>query len=251
MLSAIKHNLKELGFGTKEIKVYIALTQLGEAKAVQIAKKADLPRTTVISILNKIKNENYITTNRYRGTTYYWIESPKTFLNILETKKEIAEQLNKQLTGLYRQEAHFPIAEIYDTKTTIKQFIQKLIANLEKKSTIYTIDAPGAGNYTKIYANEVRSTLLEQKFKKGILTHTLVPYGSFKGIDEYKIKKQPIEIRELPKELNFSASFWLLKDKIVHFSGNPPFMVIIKHEAIVASMKNIYDYLWNISAPKT
>lgn len=82
------------------------------------------------------------------------------------------------------------------------------------------------------------------------MTYTLVPFGSFSVIADHKTESQIIKIREMPTGINFSASFWLVNDIIVHFSGNPPFVAVIKHEAIVGSMKSIYDFLWNISEAK-
>lgn len=250
MPNQIKTYLKELGFNNNEVSVYIALTQLGEAKAAQIAKKANLPRTTAISILDKLAKENYLTTNKYRGVTFYWIESPKTLAGILETKLDVANHLNILLTGLYRSEAHFPFAQVYDTKTGIKQFIAKILADLPKNSTLYTIDSPGAGNYAKIYSDNYRKILYQQKIKRGVITNTLVPAGYYRKIPDFKLKEQLINIREMPAEINFSSSIWLLKNMLIHFSGNPPFIVAIKHEHIVNSFKSVYDYLWEISIPQ-
>ena len=250
MLREIKNNLKELGFKDNEITVYIALTQLGESTAAKVAKKSDLPRTTVISILENLKKENYITTHRYRGSNYYWIESPKILVNILENKIGIANQLNNQLTDLYRSEARFPFVKVYDTKSGIKKTIEKLVINLNKKSIIYTIDTPNEGNYSKIFSSDTENVMLSQKKKREIKTKTLIPYNSFKGINSSKIKTQEIEIKEMPKEIQFQASLWITNDTLVHFSGNPPFIIIIKHEKIIAGIKSIFDFLWIISKQK-
>jgi len=250
MLKEIKTNLKELGFNSNEIKVYIALTQLGEATASQIAKKSDLPRTTAIGLLNKLKESNYLTGHIYRGKTYYWVESPKIITNIFGQKMEIAERLNGLLTHLYRSEAHFPYVQVYDTKTSIKKFIEKLLTNIEKNSVIYTIDSPEAKNYAKIFFENISLIILKQKKKRGVLTHSLIPCGSFGSIKNYQLKEQDIKIREMPKEIKFNSSLWIIKDMIVHFSGKPPFIVTIKHDVIVPSIKNIYDFLWNISIPR-
>ncbi len=250
MINAIKHNLAELGFKNNEIKAYIALTQLGEATAAQIAKQADLPRTTMISVLQKLENDNYLTTHKYRGTTYYWIESPKTIAEILANKQKIAGQLDSILTDLYRSESHFPFAKVYDTKTGIKKFIEKTLSELEKNSTIYTIDTPEVGNYQKIYPENIHEILIGIKIKKKVTTHTLVPFDSVKKIAKQKIEPQDIIIRELPQGIEFDGSMWLIKDMLMHFSGNPPFITAIKHKAIVQGMKSIYLFLWNISQIK-
>ena len=246
-MKEIKNSLSELGFHENEIKVYLALTQLGEATAAQVAKRAELPRTTAISILNKLAQDNYLTMHRYKGLTYYWVESPHAIVASLETKIKVAEDLNGLLTDLYRAESHFPHATVYDTKLAIRNFIEKTLATQKKKSTIYTIDVPGAGNYAKIYSEKIETSVLSKKMTRDIITKTLIPHGSFKTISPHKLKVQEIELRELPAGINFTASLWLVDKTLVHFSGNPPFAVAITHEPIVQSVKSLFDFLWNIS----
>lgn len=245
MINEIKKSLTELGFNNNEIKVYIALTQLGEAPASKIAKKADLPRTTVISILNKLSVDGYLTMHSFRGTSYYWIESPRAIVDKFETKIKIARDLNSLLVNLYRSENHFPGAKIFDTKTSIRNFIEITISSLPKKSVIYTIDTPAEGNYRKIFSDRIGDSILNKKKTKDIQTKTLVPAGSLKNIDPQKITQQNIEIKELPANLDFRASLWLIDNLLVLFSGNPPFVVAIKHPLLVSSFKSIYSYLWN------
>lgn len=250
MIKEIKNALRELGFSVNEIAVYIAVSQLGEATAAEIAKKSDLPRTTAISLLNKLREGNYLTTHLYRGKTYYWIESPKTISSAFQQKVRIADSLSGYLGDLYRSEAHFPSAQVFDTKTGIKNFIEKFLVNLEKNSVLRTIDSPKAENYTKVYLESMQKILLMQKSKKGILTQTLIPHGSFGSIEASKLGEQAIKIREMPEGINFETSIWLTKGSMVHFSGKPLFIIAVKHEAICQSVRSIYDFLWNISTPK-
>jgi sugar-specific transcriptional regulator TrmB len=246
----IKNYLKELGFNNGESKAYLSLTQLGEASASIIAKKANLPRTTVISILKKLETEKYVTTHRYKGKTQYWIESPSVLRAALETKIEIADHLNTLLTKLYRAESHFPQAKIYDTKMAVRNFIEKLLVSTPPKTIFYTIDTPNVGNYAKIFSEKINSAILKKKNSRGIQTKTLIPYGSYSSISLDKIKTQNIEIRELPPGVDFTASVWLIGNLLVHFSGNPPFAVAIEHPMIVDSMRVVYNYLWNLTESK-
>ena len=250
MQKGIKNSLKELGFNNNEIGVYIALTQLGEAPASKIAKKADLPRTTVISILEKLEERNYLSTHRYHGKIYYWIESPKMIQENFLNKVKIAEDLDGLLTNLYHSESYFPFAKIYDTKSRIKNFIEKTLISLPRKTVIYTIDCPGAGNYSKIFSDDFRNIMVKLKNKKGIVTKTLVPHGLFKTIDKQKIKSQNIDIREMPDSIKFKASLWLINDMLILFSGKYPFIVAIRHKIITESIQSVYNCLWQISVDK-
>ncbi len=252
MLTEIKNNLQELGFSDNEIKVYVALTKLGESPAAIIAKKAGLPRTTTISILNKLADESYLSTHRYRGSIYYWIETPKTIQGILANKLAIAEQLGGMLTQLYRSETKFPFAHIYDTKKSIRNFIEKTLLNLKPRTIIYTIDTPSVGNYDKIFGEDFRHVFLNLKKQKSITTHTLIPYQTFGDISSKKLHNQNIMIREMPRGIrDFQASLWLIDGQVIFFSGKPPFLISIFHPVINPGIKSIYDFIWDISTPKT
>lgn len=243
----IAHQLRELGMNANEVTVYEALTLLGEAPASRIAKKANVPRTTAISILEKFRAENLISTHRYQGVTFYWIESPHILEQAFLQKAALAGELAKTLSDMYRSEASFPLAETHDTKAGVKRFIEKTIAHAQARSIIYTIDTPREGNYSKIYSDAVEKTIHALKRKKGLITKTLVPHGSYADIPSHKVRAQHIEVREMPQGVHFSGSMWIMGSTLVHFSGNPPFAAAIKHEEITRGMKYLFDFLWNMS----
>ncbi|MFA6228512.1 MAG: helix-turn-helix domain-containing protein [Patescibacteria group bacterium] len=246
---AIKKNLRELGLSDNKINAYLSVTELGEAPASRVAKKANLPRTTVISILEELLVDGYISSHKYKGTTYYWAESPKTLQEIFGRKIRLAEELEGFLSDLYRSEAAFPFANVYDTQKSIKIFIEKLLSGLPKKSVIYTIDAPHVGNYQKVFSDDYYKILLELKKQRDITTQTLIPAGTYKLIDNDKLQRQRIVIREMPEKIDFLSSLWFVGSLLVLFSGKPPFVVAVHHPTIVASFKSIYDFLWQQSQP--
>jgi len=250
MVKDLKNYLKELGFNKNETGVYLCLAKLGEAKAAQIAKVAEVPRTTAISILNKLVAENYITTHVYKGTSSYWIESPQVILDTLNNKIAIAEKLKEALPSIYHTEGRFPTAQFFDTKKSIKNFIEKTLNSLDKGTIIYTMDTPHEGNYSKIFSDDLENIIVNIKKKRGIITRILVPQGSFSVISEQKLTRQNISIKELPADIEFQGSLWLIKDMLVNFSGNPPFLAAIRQKPIVDGMKSLYNFLWNISVAK-
>ena len=61
MPTPLKTLLKNLKLSEKEAMVYIASTRLGEATVQEIAHESKLPRTTVGSILDRLKELGYVT----------------------------------------------------------------------------------------------------------------------------------------------------------------------------------------------
>jgi sugar-specific transcriptional regulator TrmB len=225
----------------------MSLTKLGEAKVADIAKKANVARTTTFSILERLTKEGLVSEHHYKGVAYYWVESPQIIKSVYENKMRLAEGLAETLSDLYRSDANFPFAKVYDSKNAVKNFIEKIMSDLPKNATIYTIDAPHMGNYVKIFSNDYYEILLKTKKKRGVQTKTLIPFGTKKDIDPEKMRVQEIEIREMPENIKFSASLWLIDDLLVLFSGKPPFIVSIRHELIVQSVKSLYDDIWRRS----
>lgn len=246
----IKSSLRELGFSSGEIKAYLALTALGEAPASKIAKKADLPRTTVIGLLQGLAAKKYLSAHQHKGVTYFWVESPRAIKESFQTRIKVAEKLESLLSDLYRSEADFPAAQVLDTKSAIRKFMEATIIGLEKKSVILTIDTPHQGNYARILSEGLGDSLVELKNKKGIITKSLVPFGSFASINPKKISSQSIFIRELPQKIEFKSSLWLTGDQLVLFSGKYPFIVAVRHKLITDSLRSVYDFLWEMSEAK-
>lgn len=247
MSNDLRTALRELGLTKNEVDVYVALTQQGEAPAAAIAKRVGLPRTTTIGILERFQEQALITSHTYRGKLYYWIESPHVLVEHYQQKVALAEQLRGELAGLYRTHSAFPFARVYDTKRSIGRFIEKLLTSATRKSVICTIDTPSAGNYRKIYGDNVERVILKLKREKQLTTHTLVPFGDAQHIDAEKIRLQRITIRELPPGLDFAASVWLIGDVVVHFSGVPPFAVVVRHPQIVHGMRALFQHFWTSS----
>ena len=88
------------------------------------------------------------------------------------------------------------------------------------------------------------------KQKKDISTRTLIPFDTYNLITADKIKTQDIILRELPKEIQFSASMWILPDTLVLFSGKYPFIIAVRHKLIKNSLQSVFDFLWKISSGK-
>lgn len=246
----LEKNLKLLWLSDNEVNVYLCLTGLGESSVINIAKKSGLPRTTVKSILDRLVEEWYVTIQKYNNTNNYWIESPEILRKKLESKIELTDNLNYLLKDFYHSSKDIPFSQVYDTKQSISNFIEKTVLSLSKNSVIKVIESPREKNYNVFFTQEYLENMLAIKKKNNIITHSLISHNSFESININSLKKQNIVVKEMNEKIDFEASIWIIEEKIILFSGKIPFIVEINNKIIAKSFESIFDFLWSISLIK-
>ena len=107
--------LEEIGFTQGEIKVYMALIQLGESTIGPISKKAKVTPAKVYPILEKLKEKGLITHVIKSGTKYFQALNPNRILDYMEDKEK----------------------KLHDQKTEIKDLIPTLISQQESEAKQY------------------------------------------------------------------------------------------------------------------
>lgn len=80
----IKEKLRELGFSEKEVKVYLALLEIGSAVASDIAKKAKIKRSTAYVILDSLAERGLISVVERRGVQLYSAAPPEQLVRHLQ-----------------------------------------------------------------------------------------------------------------------------------------------------------------------
>lgn len=88
----IQKVIEQLGYTTKEAKVYLAALSLGECHVSDIAEKVKLPRTSVQAIVDKLHKDglvNFYVMRRYK----YWVaEHPERLLVRMRKREEIMQE---------------------------------------------------------------------------------------------------------------------------------------------------------------
>lgn len=102
-----QHKLMELGLSEKEAKLYLLLLQLGNSPVSPLAKRAELKRVTVYSVLEVLVERGLVSfENRPEGRRYsaydpeclfYLLEKEKAKLRFkMELTKECVQKLSNR-----------------------------------------------------------------------------------------------------------------------------------------------------------
>lgn len=92
--------IEKLGYSHKEAKVYLAALSLGEAHVSDIAKQANLPRSTAQVIIDRLHQDgliNFYVMRRYK----YWVaENPEKLLEIIKKQEVTVREALPKLTEI-------------------------------------------------------------------------------------------------------------------------------------------------------
>ena len=104
----IRKSLASIGFSDKEVGVYLALLDLGKGTVSQIARKANINRTTGYDILNTLVNKGLASISGREPKQEYLAESPDKIEKLIQDELEknneylkLAQNLIPQLKSIH------------------------------------------------------------------------------------------------------------------------------------------------------
>jgi sugar-specific transcriptional regulator TrmB len=95
--------LKEIGLTDSEIKVYIALLELGNSSKGHIVDKSGVASSKIYELLEKLMQKGLVSQVIKSNVKYFEAASPKRLLDYMSEKKKNLESKEKELEALIPQ----------------------------------------------------------------------------------------------------------------------------------------------------
>src|SRR3989339_1227852 len=168
MPTPIKTLLKHADLSDTEADVYLISLRLGEASVSEIAHATKISRTTAASVLERLKERGFLTTQLSHGKKVYWIDDPHILVEQGKAQLEVLENLASRLHSEYHQSDKKPTAEIFETRETLAHLMTKVVEELDRGDEILTFESPSAKHYQAVLTDELFHALSKQKVKKGV-----------------------------------------------------------------------------------
>jgi len=235
--------LKQLGLSENEIKVYIALLEIGTSKVEAISKRVPLPRTTIYGILKSLLEKGLCSYVIKASIKYYEAADPKRLLLIEQEKVQALQKVIPTLEKIKETVAEKPTVVMYEGKAGIKSIYEDM---LKTKQTIY-----GYGN-TKLLFELLQyyvPNYIKRRAKEGI-KFCVVTEKSKISIEMQKndIKeKRETKFLYQMKETTIATYIYGNKLAIATLIKKEPVGVIIENKEFSNSQKIIFDLMWKIA----
>lgn len=247
----IKNLLNELNFSEKESQIYLALLEIGSAKAQDIAKKTGLNRTTVYDIFEALMQKGLISKYKKGSSTFFNALEPKHLLTYLEREKEQqAKKIEKQkqkvselLPQLISMQNIFgaskPKVQFFEGEKGMQEAYEDTLTCegiLLGYANIETIHEGLPDFFPEYYKRRVEKKI----FGRGILARNKVSMERAKHNQE-----EMRDVRFLPdEEMTFSPEVNIYNNKILFVSWKEKMAIIIESKELADLQRLTFNLLW-------
>src|SRR3989338_501596 len=104
---------KQVGLTNTEIKIYLALFEVGPSLASKIASKANVERAVTYNILENLIKKGIVGHVIKENRKYFSAAAPEKLLDLLKEKEEAVKEIIPELDKLRQPLAEKPVVEVY------------------------------------------------------------------------------------------------------------------------------------------
>lgn len=240
----LQDDLEKIGLDKKEMQVYLALLELGEANIGQIAKKSTVKRTTVYDVLEALKNKGLLGMTTKKKKVLYFAENPEKLERQIEEKRKIIQKVLPELLSIANRMEKKPKIKFYEGTAGIKEVYEDTLKYPDQELLAWATD--DALKYFD--AQYLWHQYVPARVKNRIWERTIVPDNEqmrhIKSYDEKHLR----QIRFVPeKEVLFEVEINLYgKNKIGIMAFEEQMGLIIESEKIFNTLKSIFELNWKV-----
>ncbi len=234
--------LENIGLTEKEAKTYLALVELGQSTASQIAKRAGINRVTTYDIIEKLIPRGFVTKHKVKGKLLFTPVDPEI---IALDYRSRARDFRKSLPDfkILRGETPYPQVQYFEGLKGIKQiYLDTLTSNTE---ILNYADSRGIRRYWPEHDAEY----VAERVERGIYLRGICPDDEIGHKVQNRDWECSREVRLVPKEkYDFTNEINIYDNKvaIISYTDNPV-GILIENKSIANTQRSIFRMAWQFA----
>jgi len=238
--------LIQQGLTQKEAEIYISLVRYGSSRAESIYKNTKISRTLVYALLESLIKKGFVEKIIQNNKTYYFPNSPQTFLQRAKNQLSQAQVLVKELDNI----------KLVSSQPVIRTF--QGFEGIEQMTDIFIEEAKAAGGEMLQMGQEIQFAveypeLIESFIQKRVANKIPLKLlcNEFQNFDQYlnnkRDKKELREVRFVKKEdLDVDCTAYIYGDSMAVISLADEMQgYIFKSKNITDLNRKMFYLLWN------
>lgn len=238
-------SLEKIGFSNKKARVYLALLELGNAVPTDIAKKAQLKRTTVYNILPELLADGLVKTSVTQKKKIYFIEDTRDLLERTRAQQLVLQDVLPELAAMHNVISTKPRVRFLEGEAGVRDFFHATLEYSHPGDIIYELVGPKAF-YTKL-PKDIANSYVPDRMRKKIRIRII---ASPSDVAAGMAKRAQQELREIKfiegLEKEFNAAMVVYAHHVGFISFTENFTgVILESVAISRMMRTMFEKMWN------
>ena len=240
--SALTHILIQIGLTENEARTYLGALSLGEASILQIARAAELKRSTVYSVMESLQHKGLIRVE-YKGIKRRFVaEHPEKIEGILEAKKAQFKKVLPEFAALYNMEGTENFIKYYEGLPAVKMVYEQLLQDINPKEDYLVI-----GNQESWLKLDEKffNRFVERRAKLPIKIRMLFTESPIAHRFKKFERNFNAQIKVLPEGIHFSQDMIIIPKRIVFHQLVPPvFALVVENQSIIQMHRELFEFMW-------
>lgn len=238
----LENILNNLGLSKNEAKIYLASLEMGISPAQDIARKAEIIRTTGYSVLEQLVQKKIVHKTKEKNRTRYIAEDPKNLVQKFEEYQKELEKKLPDLQAIYNKQEIKPKIRFYEGEEGIR-FVLDATLDLPKgtETLSYQTDAELPSEFLQKYVFDY----VKRRISKGITQRTITNDSAF--LTNMQKRDKP-ELRNTTmidsKIYPFTDQVIIFDDQVAIVSYTDKIGLIIESRAVAQTQKAIFELAW-------
>lgn len=245
---------KDLQFSEKESAVYLAILELGQARAIDLAKKTGFNRTTVYDLLEALIQKGLISKFKKGATSFFNALAPERLINYLERdqaeycvgvkkKKQQVQELLPQLISLQNVLSTKPKVKFFEGEKGMREAYEDTLTAKNGIIAYANVETmhQGLPNFFPEY--------YQRRVKAKIFIRAILPRNKLSLERAQHDQAEMRATRFLPAGQIFSPEVNIYNNKMLIASWKEKIAVVIESKELADLQKIIFENLW-LTLPK-
>lgn len=234
--------LQQIGLNEKQAKIYLAALELGETTIKEIAKKAELKRTTIYDFIDEMVNLGYFKLTAEGKKKKYLAASPEELRVIVQKREALLSQIMPMLSSMSNVSTSKPKVWFYNGVQGLKEVYSD---SLKYSGEILAI---GGEDIVNVVGLDWILSYVERRVRKQIPVRAIIAKTEL--LEKEIISKSQEQLRASKiidrSKYPFPIEINIYGYRRVNFvSAREQTAVIIEGEEIYRAMKSFFELLWD------
>ncbi len=233
--------LEDIGLTQGEIKVYLALLELGSSSAGSVLEKAGIQNSVFHFCVNSLIEKglvSYVKKNKFR---IYTAADPENFKTYLKDKERQISQLLPELKAKQASAREKQEVELFEGIKGVITSLNEFIEGVKKGDEFLFFSAEAESEERSKEIQEFYESYDMKRVDKGLIIKGIAPRGLKSSFEKRKYLKMRYTQMPLPGNIGICNDRLIL----VSWEGKPT-SVIITSKYLAKKQQDFFNALWKL-----